>query len=188
MFSAGHILQPRSKTDLLTLEHGIATGPVNRATFQSAGPRAGLEKLEDCTVSVVPLLTSLVLFCVSTMSCNEDEESMNAPDQEPPCTPPKQTGNGGACRVDPDGQMESKDDDSHDLQVAKPERKWNGRMEWTVMKRWVTGEKAEMEQEDIDSDSELFELAREWMCVSKLQVRNLPGHAAKETDVALCHI
>ncbi len=40
-----------------------------------------------------------------------------------------------------------------------------------------------MEQEDIDS--ELFELAREWMSVSKLQVRNLPGHVAKETDVAL---
>jgi hypothetical protein len=52
MFSAGYILQLRSKTDLLTQEHGIATGPVNRATFQSAGPRAGLLKLEDCTVSV----------------------------------------------------------------------------------------------------------------------------------------
>ncbi len=42
----------RSKTDLLILDHGIATGPVNRATFQSAGPRAGLLKLETCTVSV----------------------------------------------------------------------------------------------------------------------------------------
>ena len=41
-----------SKTDLLTLEHGIATGPLNCATFQSAGPRAGLLKLETCTVSV----------------------------------------------------------------------------------------------------------------------------------------
>jgi hypothetical protein len=43
---------PRSKTDLLTLEHGIVTGPVNRATFQSAGPRAGLLKLETCTVFI----------------------------------------------------------------------------------------------------------------------------------------
>ncbi len=33
-FSAVDILQPRSKTDLLALEHGIATGSVNRATFQ----------------------------------------------------------------------------------------------------------------------------------------------------------
>ncbi len=47
-----HILRLRSKTDLLTLEHGIATGPVNRATFQSASLRASILKLEDCTVSV----------------------------------------------------------------------------------------------------------------------------------------
>ncbi len=49
------------------------------------------------------------------------------------------------------------------------------------MKRWVTGEKAEMEQDDIDR--ELFELACECMAVSML--RKLPGHLAKETDVAL---
>ncbi len=54
-------------------------------------------------------------------------------------------------------------------------------MEWTLIKRWVPGEKAEMEQDDIDS--ELFELAREWMSVSKL--RMLPGHVAKESDAAL---
>ncbi len=84
------------------------------------------------------------------MPCNEDEENMNAPDPDPPCTPPKPTGNGGGCLVNPYGQMESEDDDSYDLLVAKPKRKWNGRMEWTLMKRWVTGEKAEMEQEDID--------------------------------------
>jgi hypothetical protein len=53
-----------------------------------------------------------------------------------------------ACRVDPDGQMESEDDDSDDMQVDKPKRKSNGKMEWTLMKRWITGEKAEMEQED----------------------------------------
>jgi hypothetical protein len=115
------------------------------------------------------------------MPCNEDEESTNAPDPDPPCTPPKSTGNGGAGQVDLDGQMESEDDDSDDLQVAKPKWKWNGKMEWTLMKRWVTGEKAEVEQEDIDR--ELFELAREWMAVSKL--RKLPGHVAKETNVAL---
>ena len=49
------------------------------------------------------------------------------------------------------------------------------------MKHWVTGEKAEMGQEDIDR--ELFELAREGTAVSML--RKLPGHVAKETDVAL---
>ncbi len=173
---------PRSKTDLLTLEHGIATRPVNHATFQSAGPLAGILKLEDCTASVGSSQTNFnFVFVFKTMPCNEDEESMNAPDPEPPCTPPKSIGNDWAGRVDPDGQMESDDNDSDAQQVAKPRRKWNGKMEWTLMKRLVTGEKAEMEQEDIDR--ELFELAREWMAVSKL--RKLPGHVAKETNVAL---
>ncbi len=63
--------------------------------------------------------------------------------------------------------MESEVDDSDDLQVAKPRQKWNGKMEWTLMKRWMTGEKAEKEQEDIGR--ELFELAREWMAVSKIR-------------------
>ncbi len=56
------------------------------------------------------------------MPCHEDEleESMNAPDPDPPCTLPKPTGNGGACRVGLDGQMESEDDDYNDLQVVKP--------------------------------------------------------------------
>ncbi len=39
-----------------------------------------------------------------------------------------------------------------------------------------------MDQDDIDR--ELFELARDWMEVSNL--KKLPGHVAKETDVALC--
>ena len=58
-FSAGHthvpLPGPRSKTDLLTQEHGIATGPLNRATFQSAALRAGILKLEDCTGSILLL-------------------------------------------------------------------------------------------------------------------------------------
>ncbi len=41
------------------------------------------------------------------------------------------------------------------------------RMEWILMKRWMTGEKAEMEQDDIDR--ELFKLTCEWMSVSKLR-------------------
>ncbi len=36
-------------SDVLRLEPGIATGPVNGATFESAGPRAGILKLEITT-------------------------------------------------------------------------------------------------------------------------------------------
>ncbi len=49
------------------------------------------------------------------------------------------------------------------------------------MTQWATGQKAEMEQEGIDRV--LFELASDWMSVSKL--RMLPGYVAKESDAAL---
>ncbi len=51
VISEGLILHPRLKTDVMTPQHGIATGPVNHATFQFTGPRVGILKLEDCTVS-----------------------------------------------------------------------------------------------------------------------------------------
>jgi hypothetical protein len=106
---------------------------------------------------------------------------MNAPDPVPPCTPPKSTGNGRAGRVDPDGQMNSDSENSDEPHSAMSKRKWNSRESWTMIKRWVTGVQAEMDQDDIDM--ELFELAHDWMEVSKL--KKLPGHVAKETDVAL---
>ncbi len=111
---------------------------------------------------------------------------MNAPEAEPPCTQPKPTGNGGACRVDPDGQMNSDSEDSDEPQSAMTKRnlKWNGRESWTMIKRWVTGEQAQAEMDQDDIDRDLFELAREWMDVSKL--KKLPGHVAKETEVAQC--
>jgi hypothetical protein len=100
------------------------------------------------------------------MPCNEDEVDMNAPEAVPPCTPPKPTGNGGAGRVDPDGEMNSDLEDSDEQQSAMSKRIWNGRESWTMIKRWVTGEQAEMDQDDIDR--EFFELARDWIEVSKL--------------------
>ena len=106
---------------------------------------------------------------------------MNAPDENPPCTPVKATGNGGAGRVDPDTENDSDLEDSGQEDVSKTKRKWNGRAEYTLLKKWVIGEEAEMESEDIDR--ELFELAREWMAVSKL--KKLPGHIDNPTDVAL---
>ncbi len=79
--------------------------------------------------------------------------------------------------------MDSESGHSDEQQSAnlKSKRKWTGRIQWTKIKRWVTGETAEMDQDDIDR--ELFELARQCMEVSKL--KKLPGHIAEETDVSL---
>jgi hypothetical protein len=104
---------------------------------------------------------------------------MNARDEEPPCTPPRPTGNGRAGHSESDGQMDSENDSDEDQQDKK--RKWNGMKVFTLMKRWVTGEKAEMESENIER--ELFELARDWM--SQFKLKKLPGHQSKPTVVAL---
>ncbi len=95
------------------------------------------------------------------MPCDEKEVDMNAPEAVPPCTPPKPTGNGGAGRVDLDGQMNSDSEDSDELQSAMSKRKWNGRESCTMIKCWMTGEQAEMDQDHTHRD--LFELARDWM-------------------------
>ncbi len=50
-----------------------------------------------------------------------------------------------------------------------------------MIKKWITGERVTVEQEDIDR--ELFELARDYMSASGL--KKIPGHFAKDTDLAL---
>jgi hypothetical protein len=78
------------------------------------------------------------------MPCKDGEEpeAMNACDEEPPCTPPRPTGSGGAGCSEPDDQMDSDSDFDEDLQDGKKKRKWNGRREFTLIKRWVTEDKA----------------------------------------------
>ena len=62
------------------------------------------------------------------MPCNENEEAINARDDREPYTPPKPTGNGGARLP---------------IRVERHTR------EFALIKRWVTGEGAEMDSEDI---------------------------------------
>ena len=63
---------------------------------------------------------------------------MNALDDDPPRTPTKPTGNGGACRVDPDGENDSNEQDSDedlDAPSAKTKKKWNGKTNYRLMKQ-----------------------------------------------------
>ena len=94
------------------------------------------------------------------MPCHDCEEEVNASDEDPLRTPTKPTGNGGAGRVEPDGESDSDSEDSDDHPIATPRRTWNDKAEYTMVKRWVTGERAEMEPEDIDR--ELLEFARDF--------------------------
>jgi hypothetical protein len=50
---------------------------------------------------------------------------------------------------------------------SKKRRLRNGSAQFTLLKRWVTGEQANIEEEDINR--EMYELARKWMTDSKLR-------------------
>jgi hypothetical protein len=115
------------------------------------------------------------------MPCKDGEKVMDACDEYPPCTPPIPTGNGGAGHSKSVGKMDSDNDSDEDLQASKEKRKYCCRRELMLMKQWVTGEKIEMDSEDIEQ--ELFELACDWMSQSKL--KKVPGHQSKPTDVSL---
>lgn len=65
------------------------------------------------------------------------------------------------------GESDFDEEESDDEPVRKARRKWNGKAEDSLIKLWVTGERAEMEQEDIDR--ELFEVSRDYMSASKLK-------------------
>jgi hypothetical protein len=56
------------------------------------------------------------------MPCKDGEEAMNARDEDPPCTPPRPTSNGGAGHSKSVGQMDSDNDSDEDLQASKKKR------------------------------------------------------------------
>jgi hypothetical protein len=102
-------------------EHGVGTGPAPYridSVRRSVGARACILKLEDCTGSVGSSQTNFNFVFVLSMPCHDDEADMNAPEAVQLCTPPKPTGNGGAGRVDPDGQMIRRIPTSHSLPLV----------------------------------------------------------------------
>jgi hypothetical protein len=57
-------MQPRTKTQLLTLSTALTGDQHHPATIQSVGARAGILKLEDCTGSVGSSQTDFnFVFC-----------------------------------------------------------------------------------------------------------------------------
>jgi hypothetical protein len=88
---------------------------------------------------------------------------MNAPDDVDRSTAMTSADNGGAGRVEPDGETVTENESEDEIPV-KRQRKRNGRAQYTLLKRWVTGELAEKEEKDIKR--EMYELARKWMAES----------------------
>jgi hypothetical protein len=96
-------MQPRTKTQLLTLSTALARDQHHPTSIQSVGARACVLKLEYRTGSVGSSQTNFnFVFCVSAMPCHQDEVDMTAPDPVLPCTPTKPTGNGIRILYGPD--------------------------------------------------------------------------------------
>jgi hypothetical protein len=67
------------------------------------------------------------------MPCKDGEEAMNALDEEPPCTPPRPTGDGGAGKSESDGKMDSDEVSNEDLPASKKRRRYCDYREFTLM-------------------------------------------------------
>ena len=112
------------------------------------------------------------------MPCHECEVEANARSDDAPCTPTKSTGNDGAGADNHNNSTESENSSDSDLPPAKEKRR-RAPLDYVLIKQWVTGEKASMEEEDIEK----FNAARDYMSVSLL--RKLPNHFSKPTDFYL---
>ena len=118
------------------------------------------------------------------MPCNDSEEDMNVGLPPPRSDRAKMAGNPGPAQPDSDPEVT---DAQLEKCLEEPKgtsggpRKWNGKGDYTCIKRWVTGDEAMQDEEDIQR--ELFEHARDWMEASKL--RKTPGHKSLDTDFAL---
>ncbi len=81
--AAGHIVGGswQIQNPCVDTEHGNATGPANRATFQSTGPRAVIFKIEYYTSSLRHSIHNFnFVLCVSIVPCKEGEEAIWMPE------------------------------------------------------------------------------------------------------------
>ncbi len=88
------------------------------------------------------------------MLCRPWEEEQLDPVPEHPVTPTKSTRNAGASHADPDAEgRETESDWEEDLEATKIRRARHV-LQYVVVKRWVTGDRAEMDEDAIRSELE----------------------------------
>jgi hypothetical protein len=76
------------------------------------------------------------------------------PAPEHPVTPTKPTCNDGASQADPDAKVRETDSDREEDLGAKKIRRPRHVLKYVVVKRWVTGDRAEMDEDQIRSELE----------------------------------
>ena len=103
----------------------------------------------------------------------------SAQDSEPehPVTPTKPSRKDGASHADPDAEDPATQTEEEEELGAKKIRPPRHVLKYEVVKRWVTGERAE--QDEDKTEAELEELMREYMELSGQ--RKVFGHKIKPT-------
>ena len=100
------------------------------------------------------------------MPCPWEEESQ-IPDAPDPVTPTKSLRNYGARHDNPDAETssaESDEDHGEEKELVAPKKRTRVLAQYMPVKRWITGERAEMDDEDIEN--QLFEEAHQLMQLS----------------------
>jgi hypothetical protein len=116
------------------------------------------------------------------MPCRSVEEEARIPESPNPVTPTKPARNDGAGHDNPDAKIPLTQSDEEQEERPKQKRKPERVLaEYKLVKRWVTGERAVLPEDDIER--ELFEEARELMHLSGL--KKLPCHKGPDTDLHL---
>ena len=100
------------------------------------------------------------------------------PDFELPPPSTKSAGNDGSGHADPDAEDPDRQSDEEEELGAKKIRPPRHVLQYEVVKRWVTGEKALQSREAIHA--ELEELCREFLELSGQ--KTFFGHKQRETD------
>ena len=116
------------------------------------------------------------------MPCQPHEEDMTESESGYSKRRPKPTKKNRDRHGEEDADdLEYESEENDEAGSATRRRKWNGRGEYRLVKRWVTGECAEMEDSDIQK--EIFDLSRAFMEESMLKM--IPTHVPNETDIGL---
>ena len=110
------------------------------------------------------------------MPCRPEEEFAQGPDPPNPAMPTDSTGNAGAGHAEPDAENS---DAESDLEAPQKRKRTRTILSYEVVKRWVTGDRAELTEDEIKS-----ELALEATKLMELSgQKKFPCHRALDSDL-----
>ena len=88
------------------------------------------------------------------MPCRPEEQFAQGPETEHPVTPTKKSRNHGASHADPDAADPDRRSDQEEGLEAKKTRPPRHVLQYEVVKRWVTGERAVLSEAQIKTELE----------------------------------